>query len=72
MLADGDRAKKCAARFDVYTQSSRHNHMALVEVWDNEDAWRSHLSAKHTEDFRISLLPRSGSVYDERVCKAAA
>jgi quinol monooxygenase YgiN len=67
MLADGSRAEKDAARFDVLTQASRANHMTLIEVWNTRGAWRRHLAAKHTKDFRLSLLPRSGSVYDERI-----
>jgi quinol monooxygenase YgiN len=67
MLADGSRPEKDAARFDVLTQASRANHMTLIEVWNTRGAWRSHLTAKHTKDFRLSLLPRSGSIYDERI-----
>jgi quinol monooxygenase YgiN len=67
MLADGSRPEKDAARFDVLTQASRPNHMTLIEVWNTRSAWRKHLVAKHTKDFRLSLLPRSGSIYDERI-----
>ncbi len=67
MLADGSRPEKDAARFDVLTQASRANHMTLIEVWNTRSAWRRHLAAKHTKDFRLSLLPRSGSIYDERI-----
>ncbi len=72
MLAEGSRAEKGAARFDVFTQASRPNHMTIVEVWDSDAAWRTHLSAKHAKDFRLSLLPRTGSLYDERIYRALA
>ena len=67
MLAEASRAEPGAARFDVLTQASRPNHMTLVEVWQSSDAWRKHVISKHARDFRHSLLPRSGSVYDERL-----
>jgi quinol monooxygenase YgiN len=67
MLAEGSRPEKGAARFDVLTQSTRPNHMTLIEVWNTKGAWRRHLAAKHTKDFRLSLLPRTGSLYDERI-----
>ncbi len=70
LLAEGSRAEKGAARYDVYTQATRPNHMTLVEVWNTEGAWRQHLLAKHTKDFRLSLLPRTGSLYDERIYRA--
>jgi quinol monooxygenase YgiN len=70
MLADGSRAEKGAARYDVYTQASRPNHMTIIETWDSEGAMRAHLSAKHLKDFRLSLLPRTGSLYDERTYRA--
>lgn len=72
MLAEASRAEPGAARFDVLTQASRPNHMTLIEAWTSDDAWRKHLAAKHTKDFRRSLLPRSGSLYDERLFKALA
>jgi quinol monooxygenase YgiN len=70
MLADSSRVEPGAARFDVLTQGSRPNHMTLVETWNSEDAWRQHLGVAHTKNFRLSLLPRSGSVYDERKYKS--
>jgi quinol monooxygenase YgiN len=44
--------------------------MTLVEMWNSEDAWRQHLALTHTRNFRLSLLPRSGSLYDERIYKS--
>ncbi len=72
MLADGSRAEKSAARYDVFTQSTRPNHMTLVEVWDSQSAWNNHLTMKHLKDFRLSLLPRTGSLYDERIYRAVS
>ena len=72
MLADQSRVEKGAARYDVLTQASRPNHMTLVEVWNSQDAWRKHLATKHLKDFRLSLLPRTGSLYDERIYRAVS
>jgi quinol monooxygenase YgiN len=56
-------------RFDVLTQTSRKNHMTIVESWDaaaNKDAWISTAAAR---SFREDLQPMSGSLYDERAYK---
>ena len=57
------------ARFDVLTQASRPNHMTIIAVWNNLDAWKRHAAAAPTKEFREALLPKSGSLYDERVYK---
>ena len=56
-------------RFDVLTQTSRKNHMTIVESWDtqaNKDAW---ISTAVARSFREDLQPMSGSLYDERAYK---
>jgi quinol monooxygenase YgiN len=58
------------ARFDVFTQASRPNHMTLVAVWNNLEAWKRHTAAPSTKEFRQQLLPKSGSLYDERHYRA--
>lgn len=58
------------ARFDVYTQASRPNHMTIVSVWNNQEAWKRHTAAQPTKEFREELLPKSGSLYDERLYRA--
>jgi quinol monooxygenase YgiN len=55
------------ARFDVLSQASRPNHMTIVAVWNNIEAWKRHTAAQSTKDFRTELLPKSGSLYDERL-----
>jgi quinol monooxygenase YgiN len=56
-------------RFEALTQISRPNHMTIVEIWANEDAIKNHASQKHKKDFRVTLTPMSGSLYDERFYK---
>jgi quinol monooxygenase YgiN len=54
-------------RFDVLTQASRPNHMTIISVWNNQDAWKRSTAANPTREFREALLPKSGSLYDERL-----
>jgi quinol monooxygenase YgiN len=56
-------------RFDAWTQTSRQNHMTVVEYWDamaDKNAWISTATAK---SFREGLHPMSGALYDERAYK---
>ena len=57
-------------RFDVLAQDSRRNHMTLVESWENADTQAAHSDTAHAQEFRASILPLSGSLYDERLYKA--
>jgi len=54
-------------RYDVLQQSSRPNHLTLVEVWRGKAALEKHEVAAHTRKFREVLLPMSGSLYDQRL-----
>jgi quinol monooxygenase YgiN len=54
-------------RYDVLQQSSRPNHLTLVEVWRGKAALEEHEGAPHTRKFREALLPMSGSLYDQRL-----
>ena len=57
-------------RYDVWQQSSRPNHLTLVEVWRDSAALEQHAAAAHTRKFREVLLPMSGSLYDQRLYQA--
>jgi quinol monooxygenase YgiN len=54
-------------RYNVLQQSSRPNHLTLVEVWRGKAALEKHEVAAHTRKFRELLLPMSGSLYDQRL-----
>jgi quinol monooxygenase YgiN len=54
-------------RYDVLQQSSRSNHLTLVEVWPGKVTLEKHELAAHTRKFREALLPMSGSLYDQRL-----
>lgn len=66
-LASEGRKMGGNVRFDVLTQASRPNHMTIIAVWNNQDAWKRATAAGATRDFRAALLPKSGSLYDERL-----
>jgi len=43
------------------------NHFQLIEVFANQQAFDSHVSAQHTVNFRNSLQPFIGAPFDERL-----
>ena len=57
-------------RFDSLTQTSRPNHMTVVEIWTDRKAIERHSEAAHVKAFRGKLLPHAGALYDERFYKA--
>ena len=65
-LVETSRGDKGNVRFDALTQSSRPNHMTLVEVWTGAQSAEAHGNATHTRAFRATLMPMSGSLFDER------
>jgi quinol monooxygenase YgiN len=54
-------------RFDVLQQTSRQNHLTVVEIWRDLATLDGHAVAAHTKKFRGDLLPMSGSLFDERL-----
>lgn len=69
-LAEAGRKDPGNLRFDALTQSSRHNHMTVVETWQDRQAFDAHVVAAHVKAFREALTPMSGSLYDERLYSA--
>jgi quinol monooxygenase YgiN len=53
-------------RIEVFQQNGRLNHFSVVEEWENQKAYDSHISAEHTRKFRTDLQPMLGSPFDER------
>lgn len=66
-FAEASRKGTGSLRFDALTQSSRPNHMTLVEAWEDRKAFEGHIVAAHVRTFREALAPMSGSLYDERL-----
>jgi quinol monooxygenase YgiN len=65
-FAEASRGRDGNLRFDVLTQASRPNHLTVVESWSNAAAREAHISSSLARAFRQSLMPMSGSLYDER------
>jgi quinol monooxygenase YgiN len=66
-LAEPGRKERGNLRFEVLQQTSRPNHMTVVEAWQNRRAQRAHAAADNMKAYRDQLLPMSGSLYDERL-----
>lgn len=65
-LVGGIRHKNANLRYDILVQTSRQNHMTLIEGWKFAADKRAESAAAETVSFRHDLLPMSGSPYDER------
>jgi quinol monooxygenase YgiN len=69
LVADS-RKEAGSVRFEVFQQGNRPNHFSVVEIWKNQRAYDSHITAAPTKRFRDQLTPMSGALYDERLYKA--
>ena len=69
-LVSASRGRPGGMRYDALTQTSRPNHMTLVEVWRSPEDFESYVTAETTKAFRERFLPMSGSLYDERLYRA--
>ena len=69
-LSESSRGDAGNLRFDGLTQTSRPNHMTVIEIWKDQRAADAHATAAHTKQFREKLAPMSGSLYDERLYRA--
>jgi quinol monooxygenase YgiN len=65
-FADQGRGKMGNLRFDALVQTSRANHMTVVEFWKTPADQQAHISTPAARSFREDLYPISGSLYDER------
>jgi quinol monooxygenase YgiN len=67
----GDTVKEPGLlRYDVLQQSSRVNHVTLVEIWRNISALEAHERAEPSRKFREALRPIGGALYDQRLYRA--
>ena len=65
-MANQSRSDKGNIRFEVLTQNSRPNHMTVIEIWDNQQSIAAHAASAAKKQYRETLSPMSGSLYDER------
>ena len=66
-LTEASRGTAGNVRFDALVQTSRPNHLTLVEAWTDGAAQAAHSAAGPTRSFRTAVGPMSGSLYDERL-----
>jgi len=66
-LADQSRGTPGNLRYDVWVQTSRANHMTIVESWTSMTALEDFATEAATKRFREDLMPMSGSLYDQRL-----
>lgn len=66
-LAAPSRKEDGNLRYDVLQQTSRPNHMTLVETWSNMKAVEAHEVSSFMKKYREGLTPMSGSLYDQRL-----
>jgi len=66
-LTDASRKEAGNLRFEVQQQGNRPNHFTVVERWVDQNAYEGHVVARHTRQFRETLGPMVGALYDERL-----
>jgi quinol monooxygenase YgiN len=65
-MANQSRNDKGSIRFEVLTQNNRPNHMTVIEIWNNQQSITAHAASAAKKQYRETLTPMSGSLYDER------
>jgi quinol monooxygenase YgiN len=68
-FAGQSRGRLGNLRFDALVQSSRANHMTVIEFWNTPADQEAHISTAAARSFREDLYPISGSLCDERAYK---
>jgi quinol monooxygenase YgiN len=53
--------------FNIIAQPSRGNHLTVVEIWESRRAYAVHNETSIFKDYRHSIQPLMGSLYDERL-----
>ena len=69
-LGSDSRGAPGNLRFEVVQQTNRPNHFTVVEIWKDAAAVEAHSMADRMRQFRDTLGPMSGALYDERLFKA--
>jgi quinol monooxygenase YgiN len=58
--------------YEVLRQADPANHFTVVEEWTSKKVLDAHARTVHTREFRKTLLPLQGGLYDERMYLRAA
>ena len=64
---EASRQEDGNVRLEVLQQRGRPDHFALVEMWQDQQAFAAHGMAAHTTQCRDKLQPLRVSPYDERL-----
>jgi quinol monooxygenase YgiN len=67
--AEESRKDEGNMRYDVLQESSRTNHFTVVATWKDAKAFESHETKPHVRQFRETLAPMLGALYDDRLYK---
>jgi quinol monooxygenase YgiN len=70
VLSETSRKEAGNERYDVIQQQARANHFFTIEAWKDQKAADAHELAAHTKQFRATLVPLTGALYDQRWYKA--
>jgi autoinducer 2-degrading protein len=66
-FAADSRKDPGSLRFEVLREPNRLNHFTIVEVWQDRQAFETHLGLAHSRDFRQKIQPLLGSPFDEHL-----
>jgi quinol monooxygenase YgiN len=66
-FAADSRKDPGSVRFEVLREPNRLNHFTVVEIWQDRQAFETHLGLAHSRDFRQKMQPLLGSPFDERL-----
>ncbi len=67
-LSEASRTEPGHVRYDVYQQiDPRTNHFTVFAAWDSRNSFDAYGSAPPSLQFRESLAPMLGALYDERL-----
>jgi quinol monooxygenase YgiN len=66
-MAAASASEKGVERYEVLQQTTRPNHITLVEVWRSRAALEAHMQSEPMRKFREQLLPIGGALYDQRL-----
>jgi quinol monooxygenase YgiN len=66
-VAEASQVDKGMLDFDVFQQLGQLNHFTLFEGWTDLKSFRAHDREAATLEFRKSIAPLLGALYDERL-----
>jgi quinol monooxygenase YgiN len=66
-MSAASASEKGVERYDVLQQTTKPNHITLVEVWRSRAALAAHMQSEPMRKFREQLLPIGGALYDQRL-----